>query len=165
MVATMAEQPRRTRDDLVVVISAVPERVADLVSGLDEPRLTYRHAPAFPTLKELIGHLAEVGAAVDAALRQAYLDGQKEVRIKLAIDPTAEPDLTLPASDLLESYARVRRRTVDLLRGLSGADWKREVFDPAMGPITLNEICELIATHELGHLSQVRNLITLLPDA
>jgi hypothetical protein len=165
MVAAMADQPRRQRDDLVVVISAVPERVADLVSGLDEPRLTYRHGPAFPTLKELIGHLAEVGSAVDAVLRQAYLDGRKEVRVKLAVDPTAEPDLTLPASELLGSYARVRRRTVDLLRGLSSQDWKREVFDPAMGELTLNDICELVVRHEVGHLSQVRNLITLLPDS
>jgi DinB family protein len=161
----MAEQPRRQRDDLVVVISAVPERVADLVSGLDEPRLTYRHAPAFPTLKELIAHLAEVGSAVDAVLRQAYLDGQKEVRIKLAVDPTAEPGLALPAAEALESYSRVRRRTVDLLRGLSALDWKREVYDPAMGPLTLTDICELLARHELGHLSQIRNLITLLPDS
>ena len=52
-----------------MLLGVVPERVGDLVSGLDEPRLAYRHAPAFPTLKEVIGHLSDAGTAVDGLLR------------------------------------------------------------------------------------------------
>jgi hypothetical protein len=160
----MTEVQHRSREDLVVVLGAVPERVADLVAGLDEPRLSYRHAPAFPTLRELVGHLCEAGVAVDAALRQGYLDRQREVRIKAAVDPSSEPDLSPPVGELLEDFSRVRRRTVDLLRGLSAQDWARAVYDPAIGELTLYDICDLITRHELGHLSQVRNLITLLPE-
>lgn len=160
----MTEVQHRSREDLVVVLGAVPERVADLVAGLDEPRLSYRHAPAFPTLRELVGHLCEAGVAVDAALRQGYLDRQREVRIKAAVDPSSEPDLSPPVGERLEDFSRVRRRTVDLLRGLSAQDWARAVYDPAIGELTLYDICDLITRHELGHLSQVRNLITLLPE-
>jgi hypothetical protein len=152
------------REDVIVLLGVVPERVADLVSGLDEPRLAYRHAPAFPTLKQVVGHLSDAGSAIDSLLRRAYLDGQRELPIRASIDPTHEPDLAPPAAELLESFGRVRRRTVDLLRGLGPADWKREVLDPQQGTLTLLDVCAQVTQHELAHLSQIRNLIALLPE-
>jgi hypothetical protein len=160
----MAEQPRRLRDDVVAVLGAAPERVADLVAGLDELRLTYRHGPAFPTLQELVAHLSTSAALLETELRRGYLDGQRDIAIRAAIDPPADAVQDRPAQELLESYARVRRRTVDLIRGLNGQDWTRELVDPGSGHVTLVEICDLAAQHELGHLSQIRNLITLLPE-
>jgi hypothetical protein len=152
------------REEVVLLLGVVPERVTDLVSGLDEPRLTYRHAPAFPTLKEVVGHLSDAGSVVDALLRRAYLDGQRELPIRDSIDPAHEPDLSPPVGELLEGFGRVRRRTVDLLRGLATEDWKRVVVDPRQGELTLLGVCELVTVHELGHLSQLRNLIALLPE-
>jgi hypothetical protein len=151
------------RENVVILLGVVPERVGDLVSGLDEPRLAYRHAPAFPTLKEVIGHLSDAGSSVDSLLRRAYLDGQRELPVRASIDPGHEPDLSQPMNDLLEGFGRVRRRTVDLLRGLGQADWDRVVFDPQQGELTLLDVCAQVTRHELAHLSQLRNLIALLP--
>lgn len=148
----------------MVLLGVVPERVSDLVSGLDEPRLVYRHAPAFPTLKEVVGHLSGAGSAVDSLLRQAYLDGQRELPVRASIDPAGEPDLSPPVAELLESFGRIRRRTVDLLRGLASADWQRIVTDPQQGELTLLDVCAQVTRHELAHLSQIRNLIALLPE-
>jgi hypothetical protein len=152
------------RDDVLMLLGVVPERVGDLVSGLDEPRLLYRHAPAFPTLKEVIGHLSDAGSAVDGLLRRAYLDGQRELPVRASIDPTHAPDLAPPLSELLEGFGRVRRRTVDLLKGLVAADWQRVVVDPMQGELTLLDVCAQVAQHELAHVSQLRNLIALLPE-
>jgi hypothetical protein len=160
----MVEQPRRLHDDVVAVLGAAPERVGDLVAALDEPRLAYRHGPAFPTLKELIAHVSTSAALLETELRRAYLDMQREVGIRAAIEPAQDPDLARPTAEFLETYARVRRRTVDLIRGLSGQDWKRVLVDPACGELTLTDICDMVAQHELGHLAQVRNLMTLLPE-
>jgi hypothetical protein len=160
----VSEQPRRARDDVVAVMGAAPERVCDLVAALDEPRLAYRHGPAFPTLKELIAHLSASASLLETELRRAYLSGQREVGVRAAIDPAQEPDLAPPAQEFLDTYARVRRRTVDLIRGLGGQDWKRVLLDPSSGDITLTEICDAVVQHELGHLAQIRNLITLLPE-
>jgi DinB superfamily len=152
------------RDEVLMLLGVVPERVGDLVSGLDEPRLAYRHAPAFPTLREVIGHLSDAGSAVDGLLRRAYLDGQRELPVRASIDPTHAPDQGPPLSDLLEGFGRVRRRTVDLLKGLVAADWQRVVVDPQQGELTLLDVCAQVAQHELAHLSQLRNLIALLPE-
>jgi hypothetical protein len=160
----VVEETGLRADDVVVLLAAVPERVNDLVAGLDEPRLAYRHAPAFPTVKEVVGHLCEAGSAVDALLRHAYLDRQRELRVRASIDPGPEMDLSPPLPDLLQNFARVRRRTVDLLRGLSEADWRQPVFDPEQGRLTLLDVCGQVTRHELGHLSQLRNLTALLPE-
>jgi DinB superfamily len=161
----MPDTARRQRDDLLVVLSAIPERVADLTSMLDERQLDYRHAPALPTLGELASHLRATSAAVDAALRQAFLDGRGELRLReaLAPDEAAGPSTSLP--DLLDDMTRMRRRTVDLLRGLPSADWTRALADPCQGDLDLYSACSLILNHDLGHLAQIRNLVTLLPTA
>ena len=153
------------REDVITLLGVVPERVGDLVGSLDEAKLRYRHGPAFPTLKEVVTHLAEAAAAVDTLLRRIYLDGASEAAIRLAIDPSSGPDVEQPAADLVQGYARVRRRTVDLLRGLSAQDCARVVRDPQQGEMTLLDACRILARHELGHLSQIRNLIALLPES
>lgn len=153
------------REDVLVLLSSVPERVGDLVNGLDENRLRYRHAPAFPTLLELVTHLSRAGRAVDSLLRHVQVDGVDRVALHAAIDPPTEvaaDDAAVP--ELLEDYARIRRRSVDLLRGMPLADWDRIVIDAGLGEISLLDLTRLVTRHELGHLTQIRNLIAVLPE-
>jgi hypothetical protein len=153
------------REDVLTMLGACPERVRDYVMGLDESRLAYRHGPAFPTLRELVVHVSETGSAVDAALRHACLDGASEVDARAALEPALDaPEAVAPALEKLADLGRVRRRTMDLLRGLTAADWERVVVDPSIGELTVLDFCRLVAQHEMGHLSQVRNLTSLLPD-
>lgn len=147
------------------MMAGCPERVRDYVSGLDESRLAYRHGPAFPTLGELVRHVSETGAAVDAALRHACLDGLAEVDIAAALAPVQElSETAAPALVKLEDLGRIRRRTMDLLRGLTGEDWERVMTHPGREDVSVLDFCRLVAAHEMGHLSQVRNLTSLLPD-
>jgi hypothetical protein len=160
-------EPDRTleREDVLTMLGACPERVRDYVMGLDESRLAYRHGPAFPTLRELVLHVSETGSAADTALRHACLDGASEVDARAALEPAIEaPEAVAPALDKLADLGRIRRRTMDLLRGLTAADWDRVLVDPTIGELTVLDFCRLVATHEMGHLSQVRNLTSLLPD-
>lgn len=160
-------EPDRTleREDVLTMLGACPERVRDYVMGLDESRLAYRHGPAFPTLRELVHHVSETGSAADVALRHACLDGASEIDALAALEPPLEvSEATAPAFEKLADLGRVRRRTMDLLRGLTAADWERVVVDPSIGELTVLDFCRLVAQHEMGHLSQVRNLTSLLPD-
>lgn len=150
-------------EDYVVLLAQVPERVADLVSGLDEPRLRYRHAPAVPTLGELVAHLAVTGTLVDALFRHVCIDGQHEVDLRAALDPPDPPPDT-PVPELLERFARDRRRTADLLRGLDAAGWADRVGDRRLGELTMLEVCEEVGRHEAAHLTQLRNLMAMVPE-
>jgi DinB superfamily len=150
--------------DVVLLMSSVPERIADSVYGLDEPRLRYRHGPAFQSLGGLIGHLLESGSKVDALLRHAHLDGLASADVRATIDPGLEDELTRPLQEALEDFARIRRRTVDLLHGWGQNEWDRKLRDPRAGDISLLEVCRLVARHEISHIAQIRNLTVLLPE-
>ena len=160
----MELQEEMSTTDVVLLLSSVPERTSDLVYWLDEGRLRYRHGPAFPTLGSLIAHLVDGAPKVDALLRHAHLDGQKTADVRAAIDPGHDLELTHPLHEALEDFARVRRRTVDLLHGWGKAEWDRTVSDPRGGDLTLLEVCRLVARHEMAHIAQIRNLSALLPE-
>jgi hypothetical protein len=152
-------------DDYVVMLAQVPERVGDIALALDENRLRYRHGPAFPTLQELVAHMARSGTAVDALLRQVCIDGRREVDLRAAFDPgPPDADGAPSAAELVESLMRDRRRTVDLLRGLTDEQWAQPVWDSVQGELTLLEVCDAIGRHEAGHVAQIRNLIAVLPE-
>jgi hypothetical protein len=150
--------------DVVLLMSSVPERIGDLVYGLDEQRLRYRHGPAFPTLGGLIGHLLDSGSKVDALLRHAHLDGLSTADVRATIEPAQEEELARPLQEALEDFARVRRRTVDLMHGWGKSEWERKLRDPRGGEITLLDLCRLVARHEIAHIAQIRNLTVLLPE-
>lgn len=150
--------------DVVLLMSSVPERVSDLVYWLDDARLRYRHGPAFPTLDSLIAHLVDSGSKVDGLVRHAHLDGQRTADVRAAIDPGHDQQLDRPLHEALEDFARIRRRTVDLLHGWGKAEWERKINDPRGGDMSLLDVCQLVARHEMAHIGQIRNLSALLPE-
>ncbi len=75
-----------------------------------------------------------------------------------------DEELDRPLQETLEDFARVRRRTVDLLHGWGKSEWDRTITDPRGGEMTLLEVCRLVARHEMGHIGQIRNLSALLPE-
>jgi hypothetical protein len=153
-----------TPADAALLMSSVPERIGDLVYGLDEARLRYRHGPAFPTLGGLIGHLLDSGTKVDGLLRHAHLDGLATADVRATIDPTHDDELDRPLQEALEDFARVRRRTIDLLHGWGKSEWERTIVDPRGGTFTLLEVCRMVTRHEIAHIAQIRNLTVLLPE-
>src|ERR1700693_5020768 len=89
--------------DAVLLMSSVPERISDIVFGLDETLLRYRHGPAFPTLGGLIFHLLDSGSRVDALLRRAHLDGLAVADVRATIDPGPDPVAEPPEGALQET--------------------------------------------------------------
>ena len=157
-------QEELTPADAVLLLGSAPERISDLVYGLDEARLRYRHGPAFPTLGGLLGHLLESGTRVDGLLRRAHLEGLTSADIRAVIDPGHDQDLDRPLQEAIEDFARVRRRTVDLLHGWGNNEWSRVISDPRGMSLSLLEICRQVVRHEMAHIAQIRNLTSLLPE-
>jgi len=157
-------QEELTPADAVLLLGSAPERISDLVYGLDEARLRYRHGPAFPTLGGLLGHLLDSGTRVDGLLRRAHLEGLTSADIRAIIDPGHDEDLDRPLQEAIEDFARVRRRTVDLLHGWGNSEWSRVISDPRGMSLSLLEICQQVVRHEMAHVAQIRNLTSLLPE-
>lgn len=160
----MELQEEMSATDAVLLMSSVPEHISDLAYGLDEARLRYRHGPAFPTLGTLIAHLLDSGTKVDGLLRRTHLEGKATADVRATIDPVHDQELDRPLQEALEDFARVRRRTVDLLHGWGKGEWERTITDPRGGDISLLDVCRLVAKHEMSHIGQLRNLTALLPE-
>ena len=150
--------------DVVLLLASAPERISDLCYWFDEAQLRYRHGPAFPTLGNILAHLVESGTRVDALLRHAHLDRETTADVGAAFDPSHDQELSRPLHEALEDFARVRRRTIDLLHGWGAPEWERVVSDARGGDSSLLQICRLVARHEMAHLVQIRNLSALLPE-
>lgn len=160
-------QPRA--EDVVVLLAQVPERATDVLAGLDAERLRHRHASALPTLGEVLEHLAATGPAFDAVLRSVVVDGAVEVDLAAATQPVfpalrpepADPDALLGR---LEDFTRDRRRLADLLRGVDAERWAVELDERNRGRLTLLELVSIGVHHETAHVTQLRNLLALLPE-
>lgn len=149
-VATAEPPAEMAVADVAMLLLAVPERVSDLVGGLSDGQLGYRHGPAFPTAGEVAEHLVLTGGRLDATVTAISLDTET---------PADGEPVHLPLPEQLHDWQRHRRRAVDLLRGLPAEGWERPVGDHA-----LIDHCRQALHHELAHLAQLRNLTALLPN-
>lgn len=161
----MSDDAGPDRNDLCAVLATVPERASDIATELDGSGLAYRHGPSFPTVGEIVSHLCESGSAIDTVLRPVAIEGAREVRLRAALETERDAELLPALETQLEDFARVRRRTVDVLHAMPTEFWDREVFDPATGRLTMREAVGSVVRHELGHLSQLQSLVALLPVA
>lgn len=157
------DSPDSPARDVISVLASIPELASDIAGAIDGTRLSYRHGPGFPSLEEVVCHLCRSGPAFDSLLHQARGAGQGEVSVESLLTWDAGPLGDVPIREHLDDFARIRRRSVDVLRGLDEATWTRRVPDRERGSTFIGEICEVAARHESGHLAQVRNLIALLP--
>src|SRR2546427_529306 len=119
---------------------------------------------ASPSLGALPAHLTHPTRRAAPLPRPAPMHEQTPADVRAAIDPGHDQALTRPLQEALEDFARVRRRTVDLLHGWGNSEWNRNISDPRGGYMTLLEVCRLVAKHEMGHIAQIRNLSALLPE-
>jgi uncharacterized damage-inducible protein DinB len=145
-------------EDLVEKLGAMPDRVAELVAGLDEEALRRRPAEGEWSMKEVCGHLLE-----DARTWQARF-----VLMTTQTDPYLErldPDISVreggyqeaPIEETLDEFRRVRRQTIELLSGLSPEGWQRAGRHWSEGRMTIAEACSIALDHSEMHLGQLRN--------
>src|SRR5258707_13198412 len=101
---------------------------------------------------------------VDFVMRRWTLEGLGSVDRWSASYPLQVQELDRPLQEAVDDFARVRRRTVDLMHGWGKSEWERLVSDPRAGDVTLLDICRRVSRHEIAHIVQIRNLTALLPE-
>lgn len=155
------------------MVASIPERLASYLIGLHQDQLAYRHGPAFPTIAELVMHFTESGEAFDRLLTEALAEDPKQLSVPVtdsgsilnaavAIGSRAvDPDAIVEG---LNRYAASRRELAELIRQADEATWQRPVHDAFLGEVTPQQLVGRLAQHEMGHISQLRNLIACLPE-
>jgi rubrerythrin len=135
-----------------------PAALRKLVQGLED-KLLVRRINGEPSLKEMIGHLADM----DGVFRErAWLILEtNQPTLPLAHPPRLESATKyrdLPIEAVLETFQKSRQQTLTLLRGLTSAAWHRTGRHVVYGQVDLLHQGNWVVSHERTHLVEMAQL-------
>lgn len=137
-----------------------PKQIAAAVSGLPEKVLDYKPAPDQWSVREVLGHLADIEIVYAYRLRQMLADknpviapmDQNEWARNLGHSAT-------PPAELVALYGLNRHANLRLLHRLTSADLGKSAFHPeTKQAVTVAELIEKMETHGASHLEQIERL-------
>ena len=151
---TMAENR-----DLVEKLAAMPDRVAEMVAGLNDETLRRRPAEGEWSMKEVCGHLTEDARTWQERLTLMTTQAGPYLKRYDPEDGVREGGYQeAPIEKTLGEFRRIRRQTVETLSRLSAEGWERTGRHWSEGPVRIAEACSIALEHAESHLEQLREL-------
>ena len=144
-------------EDVQAVLSTTPERWQRLVSTLPIDLLTRPPAAGEWSALNCLQHLLDAERLVFPVRVHAFLAGQDFVDF----DPNqqhAGPDSQTP-EQLAAAFARNRQESLVLLKQVKDDDLGRTVQHPQLGTVTLAEMLQTWAAHDLNHTVQAERAL------
>lgn len=155
-VQSLSEQDRQK---LLAQIEETPKKLRDAVAGLSREQLNTPYRDGGWTVQQVVHHLAD-----------SHMNSY--VRFKLALteeEPTIKPynetrwaelsdSKTTPVESSLVLMDALHERWVNLLRGMSPADFSRKMKHPERGAMTLDDTLGLYAWHGRHHVAHITGL-------
>jgi hypothetical protein len=137
-----------------------------LATSLDQDLLLRPPAPDEWSALECLGHAADTEAVVFAARVRAMLAGQLSLA---AFDPDSESTPITAGTDptaLAERHALLRAESLALIATITEADLDRTARHAELGPVTLRELLNEWAAHDLMHVVQAERAVmqAFIPD-
>ncbi|HVW87699.1 MAG TPA: bacillithiol transferase BstA [Bryobacteraceae bacterium] len=140
-------------------IESAPARLREAVSGLSESQLDTPYREGGWTLRQVVHHVPE-----------SHMNSY--IRFKLALtepEPTIKPydedawarlaDIAVtPVETSLALLESLHARWINLLRGMTETDWKRNFIHHEIGPVSLEKNLALYAWHGDHHIAHVTGL-------
>jgi hypothetical protein len=150
------ERPRDVWPD----VRAMPARLERAVRGVDASVLERRPAPGEWSPREILAHLTDVEVAIGYRLCRVIAENGKEIQ---PFDEEAWADaLAYHRREprlLLRAFRSLRAASLDLLAGLTPAEWERAGRHPEYGPMTAAQIFGHRYDHDRIHLEQLRRAV------
>ena len=153
------------RQDLILRrLTEEGEATLEFFRGLDEAdweRRIYTEGSQW-TVRQVLCHFV---SAENGFLRLArnILDGAEGAPEGMDIDEFNEGEVGAMAdrtpADLLPEFQRLRAEMVQLVRGMSEADFDREGRHPFFGRSSMEKLLKLIYRHNMIHLRDVRRVL------
>ncbi len=135
------------------ILSATPARWTELIRSVAADLLDLEPSPGEWSALACLRHLADSERDVFQVRLEALLAG----RDFAAYDPDAEaerPSTGIAAPELVAEFASLREASLASLRRLGEADLGRTARHAELGPVTLAELLNEWAAHDLNHTVQ-----------
>jgi len=146
--------------DALAMQSETAHLIATLVEGVPDAKLTRRPLPEKWSIGEIIAHLAEDELVTSWRYRQmiessgcplASFDQDQWARL-------GDYRSWSPA-EALEMFRLLRDANLRMLRNLSGDEWNRFGVHAERGRISVRDLSQHMAGHDLNHLDQIRTIL------
>lgn len=146
------------RAQRIHAIAATPAQLRLAVAGLSDAQLDTPYRPGGWTVRQTVHHVAD-----------SHMNAFVRFRLGLTEDnPTIKPydekawaelaDMRLPVEISLRLLDGLHERLVHLLRSQTDAAFRRQIFHPENGPMTLDAMLSLYAWHGRHHTAHVTAL-------
>jgi hypothetical protein len=146
-------------DHLTDILRIDGGRWRALANGLARDLLARRPAEGEWSALECLGHAADTETVVFAARIRAIVDGRPELP---SYDPDAQGTPITAQSDpasIAERLAGQRRDSLALLSTVTEADLVRTSRHLELGPVTLRQLLNEWAAHDMMHLVQAERAV------
>jgi len=140
------------------VLVITPTRWRNLTQMLPLELLSQPPAPGEWSALECLGHIIDVERVFQFRL-QAFVEGRDSFP---AFDPDREgSQLSAPASaqDLADEFSRLRTESLGALGAITAGDLNRTARHQELGTVTLSEMANEWAAHDLNHTVQAERAI------
>ena len=145
--------------DLIDILRIDIDRWRTLAGGLDRELLARPPAPGEWSALQCLGHAADTEGFVFAARIRAIKDGRAELP---SYDPDVQGTPVTPETDplaLAERLGAQRRDSLALLATVTEADLDRTSRHLELGPVTLRDLLNEWAAHDLMHIVQAERAV------
>jgi len=143
----------------LALLEKTPLLLETLLRGLHVELLRWKPAPDRWSIAEVLGHLADLELLYADRTRRMVTEDTPTLQ---SFDPTqtvVTGDYTRGnAFENLEVFNRARRATLVLLRSIPPDSGERNALHSELGEITLYQMLNEWASHDLGHLRQIAEL-------
>jgi hypothetical protein len=148
------------REEILKALSAGPIVLRRLVRDLPDPTVRARPAPGEWAIVEVVAHLADTEERTIGRTRR-MLDADQPALApydpaELAIE---RGYIEMAMADELARFETIRAEQVELLQGLTDADWQRTGNHGEHGRITVQQLAAHTAGEDADHFAQIARLI------
>jgi len=141
------------------LLEATPEIIRGLTTELSDEDARWKPAPDRFSIAEVLAHLSHSEGhcyrmRVDRFLAESRPEFEPDdASMYLDLYKDADP------KDAFDQFEEQRRKNVEYLRGLSAGAGDRVAFHKEYGDITLSQMLNEWALHDLGHIRQIIELV------
>jgi uncharacterized damage-inducible protein DinB len=145
--------------DAMTVVAETPGRMRELCARVGTEGMNRPWAPGKWTVRQIVSHLAQCEMIFGTRFRQAvtldeYVIQPFDQDQWMAREPVPDDDRAL------EAFCAMREWNVEFWRGLTQTDWARRLNHPERGVMTVRELLEIVAGHDLNHLAQLETVVS-----
>jgi hypothetical protein len=135
--------------------------LTQLIDGVSDNKLYQRPTPAKWSIAEVLAHLAEAEIVTSWRYRQMLeTNGCPLTPYDQEIWNTLGDYSSRPPSESLQIFRLLRENNLRLLDRLTPEQWERYGMHAERGRLTVRDLAQLIAGHDLNHIEQIRKILT-----